>query len=618
MSEKEFEIRKDGKPYMQAAESELEPLDTLLILEAYPYIQEAMDGENYELNNLMCMIFGEIVFENKVVGFSTYDIRNNLEMIMTECYILPEFRGKRLFFDEICKMHFAAPRFGIMQPTRNVIELLLNYAFAKYATDDIVVSAIDLYLDPFDVKSDKGDEFLSLQVPPSNFYDAGICSTLFVHDGEVFYHDLLENDKRRGIMRKKLDKGYFSNIKELFSKNREEYGELIVELKDELPDNRLGYDVIVGYGDGLSDYMQGMVESDVISYDNAVSIKTQLIKEYDAGLIDDSNIKDRFNVLSSSQEVTIKNFDELKELVDSDQLDDPVGIFKDLVTLVGDNNQLANEVFNALVKGNEVELQRLLLNYLENDEILGIENLNSLEDEDSLSVEFLDSLEDDFEDEESYRKSVREILKNKYRLKDSTYIQDSDYTLETFRVLESLEYGDNYYDALNDEYIEALESPEAVTKFLSDSKFIKKDGIIEVDWFEKAPKCPNPYLRKILRDNNLESEGEKEQLIKRLAENNVTLGDSYKITSKGRNYLNEFSWIAFYEEFFNEFDFNDYQKYLDSHEGNIKDVSLRYVNEHLKLARKNRDEYYIDECEYVKNELLEEADEFLSDLNNPE
>ncbi len=84
MFEKEFEIRKDGKPYMQAAESELEPLDTLLILEAYPYIQEAMDGENYELNNLMCMIFGEIVFENKVVGFSTYDIRNNLEMIMTE------------------------------------------------------------------------------------------------------------------------------------------------------------------------------------------------------------------------------------------------------------------------------------------------------------------------------------------------------------------------------------------------------------------------------------------------------------------------------------------------------------------------------------------------------
>lgn len=613
MSKKEFEIRKDGNPYMQVAESELEPLDTLIMLEMYPYIQKAMDEENYELRNIMCMIFDEIVFEKKVVGFATYDLRNNFEMIMTECYILPEFRGNRLFFDEICRMHFAAPRFGIMQPTRNVIDLLLNYAFAKYATDDIVVSAIDLYLNPFDLKSDRSDEILSLRVPPSNFYDAGICSTLFVHDGEVFYHDILENDKSRGIWRKKLDKSYFSNIKELFSKNLKEYAEIVAELKDELPDNKLGYDVIVGYDDGLSDYMQGMVESDVISYDNAVSIKTQLIKEYDAGLIDDSNIEDRFNVLSSSQEVTIKNFDELKELVDSDQLDDPVGIFKDLVTLVGDNNQLGNEVFNALVKGNEVELQRLLLNHLENDEILGIENLNSLEDEDSLSVEFLDSLEDDFEDEESFRESVRELLENKYRLNDSTYTQDSDYTLEKYMVLEALEYGDNYYDALNGVYIESLASPEAVTKLLSDSNFIKKDGILEVDWFENAPDFPNPYLRKILRDNNLESDGEKEQLIKRLADNNVTLGDSYKITPKGRNFLKEFSWIAFYEEFFNEFDFNDYQKYRDSHKGNIKDVSLRYVKEHLKLARKNRDEYYIDECVFVKNDILESADEFLND-----
>lgn len=47
-------------------------------------------------------------------------------------------------------------------------------------------------------------------------------------------------------------------------------------------------------------------------------------------------------------------------------------------------------------------------------------------------------------------------------------------------------------------------------------------------------------------------------------------------------------------------------------------MSLRYVNEHLKLARKNRDEYYIDECVFVKNDILEEADEFFSDLNNPE
>ena len=68
MSKKEFEIRKDGNPYMQVAESELEPLDTLIMLEMYPYIQKAMDEENYELRNIMCMIFDEIVFEKKGCG----------------------------------------------------------------------------------------------------------------------------------------------------------------------------------------------------------------------------------------------------------------------------------------------------------------------------------------------------------------------------------------------------------------------------------------------------------------------------------------------------------------------------------------------------------------------
>lgn len=83
----------------------------------------------------------------------------------------------------------------------------------------------------------------------------------------------------------------------------------------------------------------------------------------------------------------------------------------------------------------------------------------------------------------------------------------------------------------------------------TDSNFIEKDGIIEVDWFELAHDGPDPYLRKIISDNNLESDGEKEKLIKRLADNNVTLEDLYKITPLGRNYLKEFSWIAFYEEF---------------------------------------------------------------------
>ncbi|WP_298525146.1 hypothetical protein [uncultured Methanobrevibacter sp.] len=210
-------------------------------------------------------------------------------------------------------------------------------------------------------------------------------------------------------------------------------------------------------------------------------------------------------------------------------------------------------------------------------------------------------------------------LENKFRLDDTAYEKGSpNYIWERYLILEALDYGDNYYDALNGVTLESLASPEVLTRLLLESNFIIKEGIIEIDWLKDSLKSSKPYLKKILYDAGLEIEGSKKELLKRLADNNVTLGEAYKITSKGKNYLKEFAWISFYEEFFSEFDFTDFYKYLNSHNGNIKEVSLKYLDEHLKLASQHNDEFYYEECIYVKNEILEEADEFLSDLNIPE
>ena len=605
MSEIEYKIRKDGNPVMFAAESESEPLDTDMVLDEYPYIQEAMYKENYRLKNLLCMVFDEIVFENKVVGFATYDIRDNFEFMMTECYILPEFRGKRLFFDEICKMHLIAPRFGILQPTRNVIELLLDYAFAKYATENIVVSAIDLYLDPFDVKSDDGEECYGLHAPPSNFYDFSICSTLFIHNDEVFYHSLLNNDCLRGLQRKKLDADYFDNIRKVFSKNCVEFEKLIGELKKELPSNNLGYDVIVGYGEGLSEYMQGMVDENIISYERAVEIREQLIKEYQSGEIDDSNIEERFDMLSLSQEVIINDFNELKDLVNSGELYDESGISEFLVAVAGDDDKFGNELLNAVSTGNGDEFQDLMFNHLELDEAF----LKEILDFDEYAMD--------------YERSVIEIekeLQNKYRLDDTNYKGDypTNYDWEIYTVLHALNYGDNYYDALTGVYFDSLVSLDELTNLLIKSEFIKKDGIIKVDWVNDKSNCPVPYLKRILNNNGLETEGTKDELIKRLVDNNVTLGDSFNITSKGKNHLKKFVWIGYYEHFLYEFDFIDFCRYRESHQGNIKEISLSYLDEHIKLAKESSDEYYLEECLDAKEEILEEADMFLSDLNTLE
>ena len=143
MSNVNYVIHEDGMPVMISAESDFDSMDTEEILKDYPYIIESMNNEEYYLENEMCFVFEELVYENKVVGFATFELHDQLTLVLTECYVLPEFRGKQIFFNEICKMIFSAPQFGILQPTRNLVELLIDYSFAKKVNDDIVVSGID-------------------------------------------------------------------------------------------------------------------------------------------------------------------------------------------------------------------------------------------------------------------------------------------------------------------------------------------------------------------------------------------------------------------------------------------------------------------------------------------
>ena len=609
MSKIDYEIRENGNACMFTAESETELVDTFMLLDEYPYIDNAMNKENYHLKNGLCHIFNEIVFEDKVVGFATYDIINNFELIMTECYILPEFRGNRLFFDELCKMHFLTPNFGILQPTRNVIELLLSYAFAKYATDNIVVSGIGLYLDPIQIKSNKRDGLLNLQVPASHFYDTSVCSTLFVYEGEVFYHGLLENDRLQDHNRKKFDKKYFSNILKLFSKNREEFENLISQLKAELPDNRLGYDVIVGHGSGLSEYMQGMVDEGMLSYEKAVMIRQQLIKEYESGQIDDSSIDERFNKLSLSQYMVINNFEDLRKLVDSGEIDDfdESGYLKELVSMVGDNDELGNELFNAFVKGNMEEFSETLINHLQSEEFL---------------MDSIDSLSEDFDPKEFYESEkdfTKETLEAKYRLKNGGSDEcPESFELEFYMILDALDYGDNYYDA-SDITMDSLVPIEFLTNRLEDSKFIRKEGIIEIDWINgDMSNYPDNYLKNVLFQNGLDYDGTRQELLKRLADNNVSLGDDYRITPEGKNFLKKHSWIGFYYEFLNEFDFTDFHRYLEGHKGNLKEIALKYLDEHAEIARKHDDWDYSYECSDARESILDEADEFIIGLNNRE
>ena len=608
MSNINYVIREEEGPNLISAESEWDFLDLEEILKDYPYIFDAMEKEEYYVENDICSFFDELIFENKVVGFAAFEVRNEKHLLLTECYILPEFRGNRLFFDEICKMIFVGPNFGILQPTRNIVELLVDYAFAKNVTENIVVSAIDFHFDDFDAKSTKKRELDEDEMEPSNFYDLSINSTVFVDGDEVIYHDLLENDFIKNGSRNELTDDYFNNLVDFFSKNEDELNDLIVELKEELPHIDFGFNEVVGNGDGLTEFMQGMVDDDLISYGEALKIKEQLTDEYGAGEIDDDNVTERLISLIYRQQFPFSNFDEFKEIINLEESDDEdINVIKDFVNLIGDNSELGNDVLEAVLTGNGEDFESLIVSKMANDETF-LNNFLDLANEYGEDDEiFLDDFSLDFFGGNSGFK---------YKLDDTEYGKDYpiSYDQDIYTVLDSLNDDYDYQIVMEFIQLETAPNTQLLNDILLSSDLIQKEQN-EIDWVNSSFEFKKSELQDILRDNNLKITGNKSELLERLAENNVKFGETFKITSEGKKYLEEFSWINYYWRFLNVFDFNDFYKYLENHDGKLKDVSLNYLEEHIKLANGTDDKDYLESCLFAKKAILDEGDQFISDLN---
>ena len=153
-------IRKDNIPVM-ANNSGTETLDRKLKKE-YPYIHDSILVEGYEIRFNDFDIFSEIVFEGKVVGFVTYSLRLGNNMTMNEIFVLPEFRGNGIFLEEINSLLMSGFNLSFNEPTRRIVEKLIDYNFAAKLTDSLVASALR-----FDISDEHmiyhGDFYLKIQ-----------------------------------------------------------------------------------------------------------------------------------------------------------------------------------------------------------------------------------------------------------------------------------------------------------------------------------------------------------------------------------------------------------------------------------------------------------------------
>ena len=325
MSKINYVTRNDKIPVTIDGDHQINCVD--ILEDFYPYILDSIKSEGHIVENSYGDYFKEILFEDKVVGFICYEQNAPACISLNEIYILPEFRGNKLFLNEILSVYRGGFELFISQPTRNLVDILIHHRFAKKIHDNIVISAIAFSIPPHCIKSLNDSNDIDLDnIYASNVYDLNICATLILEDistpgvCNIKYSELLDDDCKYNSVTKRrelLDYDYFLNIKNVFLSNPDEFIYTILSLKEKLPSSELDFDEIVGKDDDLSPYMQNMVDEKIISIDKAFNIKKQLTEEYNENIVTDDGLLTRLNFLIDfdAQINDVVDFDSYDELL---------------------------------------------------------------------------------------------------------------------------------------------------------------------------------------------------------------------------------------------------------------------------------------------------------------
>ncbi len=197
----------------------------------YGYLYDSVTQSNYKLIINHCTYFKEIVFKKKVVGFFAYTMINSAsDLSLVASYILPEFRKKGLFFDEINNVFEDGKQLSIYFPPAFIMELLVNYGFAKKIGENIIVSSININV-PSDSISNTfptDDAKLEDRIFTSNLYDTKLCGFLIIpeEDKNMLYlsENYPEDDEKYSCKktREEISEDYYRDIQKTLEERDDE------------------------------------------------------------------------------------------------------------------------------------------------------------------------------------------------------------------------------------------------------------------------------------------------------------------------------------------------------------------------------------------------------------
>ena len=276
--------KEDNTQKVFLSEQTLNVID--ILKDYYPYIYDSIEKEEFILKYEQCNLFKELVFDNKVVGFCSYDFsREFITAALNNIYVLPEFRGNNIFLNELKTTMQDHNKPSIMEPTRLIVELLIKYGFAAKINDSIVASAIEFVIPGEHVLSNKqySNEELS-----THFYDLSICSSIHILDitnSHIAYSSPLNYDIIHYDNVGYVDDKYVSDLIGFFNNSDVELMNTLLKLEDSLPVKNYTLEEIIGDDGEFSFYIESMIDDAHITQTKALEIKQQLKEEYEAGMI---------------------------------------------------------------------------------------------------------------------------------------------------------------------------------------------------------------------------------------------------------------------------------------------------------------------------------------------
>ena len=589
MKSENFVIRKDRKAVTIHEDGFIDADE--ILKQKYPYILDAIEKEEYMAEETRGDYFKEILFEDKVVGFAVFENTPVGLMSLNQVYIMPEFRGNRLFLNEISSLYKRGIEICISQPTRNLVEILMHYGLAKKVSRNIAVSSIVFEIPTYCMAERTFVDPLMIYL--SSFYALDICSTIIPEEISedkciILYHMELDWDDELydvfDLREELINDEYFLNLRNQLLDNQEEFFRTIIELKEQLPVCENGYRSIIWSEDGLSDYMENMVDNGVLSEKRAFEIRTQLDYEYTHGMVTDEGILKRLYFLIDNDvpELSEVDFDALLESdqaicphcyvtcsntarfchncgynlyydVDDEDIDFEAAMpFIDILTEEDEDKQFAkfinmiieNKDFREEIFDSESEDEyKEFFDMIDDDPGLKELVMFSLSGEDYDEKEFLERFGDvifankdfqNFFEKYIYMEDEEQLPPpmdiNKLTQDDLLRLMGRKYALndscpqcwdnQVFKILKFVKE----YNNMEIPYIMDDSLNPALKDFLIREDYVSTE-VTKETWNDFAQDLTVPQLKNILRENNLKVSGRKQELIDRLADGDINFND---------------------------------------------------------------------------------------------